>query len=103
MNYLEELQAVIHKLHGVQSTHVQSVPVKEEFKGKVIWDGIVEVFELHGHPKATHAYAWSHETDDAKQPRRSVTVLKTPPAVSPEAAVRVAIVQELRDAGTAEA
>lgn len=103
MTYLEELQEVIRKLHGVHSTHVQSVPVKEEFNGKVIWDGIVEVFQLHGHPKATHAYAWSHETDDPKQPRRSVTVLKIPPAVSPETAVRVAIMQELRDAEAAEA
>ena len=103
MTYLEELQDVIHKLHGVHSTHVQSVPVKEEFNGKVIWDGIVEVFQLHNHPKATHAYAWSHETNDPKQPKRSVTVLKIPPAVSPETAVRVAIMQELRDAQAAEA
>ena len=100
MTYLEELQQVIHELHGVHSTHVQSVPVTEKFEGKVIWDGIVEVFQLHGHPKATHAYAWSHETDDPKQSKRSVTVLNIPPAVSPETAVRVAIMQEV---GNAEA
>ena len=104
MTYLEELQEVIHKLHGVQSTHMQSVPVTEKFEGKVIWDGIVEVFQLYGHPKATHAYAWSDETDDPKQPKRSVTVLRIPPAVSPETAVRVAIAQELRaNAGVEEA
>ena len=98
MTYIEELQDVIRKLHGVESTHRQSVPVKEVFGGKTVWEGIVEVFELHGHSKATHAYAWTHETDDPKQPKRSVTVLKIPPAVSPETAVRVAIMQELRDA-----
>ncbi len=103
MTYIEELKDVIHKLHGVQSMHVKSVPVTEQFKGNVVWDGIVEVFELQGHPKATHAYAWSHETDDPKQPKRSVTVLNIPPAVSPETAVRVAIMQELRDAEAAEA
>lgn len=103
MAYLKELQEVIRKLHGVHSTHVQSVPVKEEFQGNVIWDGIVEVFQLHGHPKATHAYAWSHATDDPKQPRRSVTVLKIPPAVSPETAVMVAIMQELNDAEATKA
>jgi hypothetical protein len=101
VTYLEELQQIIHRIHGVHSTHVQSVPVTEKFKGQVVWDGIVEVFELHGHPKATHAYAWSHETDDPKQPKRSVTVLNIPPATSPETAVRVAIMQELRDAETA--
>ena len=103
MAYLDDLKSLIHKLHGVHSTHVQSVPVTEEFKGTVIWDGIVEVFQLHGHPKATHAYAWSHETDDPKQPKRSVTVLNIPPAVSPETAVRVAIMQEMRDAEATEA
>jgi hypothetical protein len=103
VTYIEELKDTIRKLHGVHSTHVQSVPVKEVFQGKTIWDGVVEVFELHGHPKATHAYAWSHETDNPKQPKRSVTVLKIPPAVSPETAVRVAIMQELRDAEAAEA
>jgi hypothetical protein len=101
VTYLEELQAVIHKLHGVHSTHVESVPVKEEFEGRVIWDGIVEVFQLHDHPDATHAYAWAHDTDDPKQPKRTVTILKIPPAISPLTAVRVAIMQELRDAETA--
>jgi hypothetical protein len=101
VSYIEELQQVIHRLHGVHSTHVESVPVKEEFDGRVIWDGIVEVFQLHDHPDATHAYAWTHDTDDPKQPKRTITVLKIPPAVSPLTAVRVAIMQELRDAETA--
>ncbi|HEV2136856.1 MAG TPA: hypothetical protein VGR47_21735 [Terracidiphilus sp.] len=101
MTYIEELQGVIRKLHGVHSTHIQCVPVTEQHAGQTIWDGIVEVFELHGHPKATHAYAWTHDTDDPEHPRRSVTVLKIPPAVSPESAVRVAIMQELSDAETA--
>ena len=100
MTYIEELQQVIRTLHGVHSTHIQSVSVTEKFESRVIWDGIVEVFELHGHPKATHAYAWSHETDKPKRPKRSVTVLKIPPAISPETAVRVAIMRELRDAET---
>lgn len=101
MTYIEELQQVIHHLHGVHATHVESVPVKEEFEGRVIWDGIVEVFQLYGHPNATHAYAWTHDTDDPKQPKRTVTVLKIPPAVSPLTAVRAVIMQELSDAETA--
>lgn len=101
MTYIEELQEIIHKLHGVSCTHIKSVPVTERFNGQVIWDGVVEVFQLHGHPKAAYAYAWSHEADNPKQPKRSVTVLNIPPVVSPETAVRVAIIQEYRDAQTA--
>jgi hypothetical protein len=96
VNYIEDLKNAIRKLHGVDSTHRTSVPVKEVFQGQTIWDGIVEVFDLHGHPKANTAYAWSHDTDDPNSPKRSVTVLHVPPAVSPETAVRVAIMQELR-------
>jgi hypothetical protein len=95
-SYIEELHDVIRKLHGVDSRHVESVPVKETFKGRTVWDGVVEVFELIGHPKAPRAYAWAHETDNPKQPRRHVTVLHIPPVVSPLLAVRAAIVQEHR-------
>lgn len=97
MAYIEELKDVIRKLHGVESKHITSVPVKEVFDGKTVWDGIVEVFTLYGHPKANTAYAWTHATDDPDVPRRSVTVLHVPPAVSPITAVRVAIMQELKE------
>lgn len=96
MSYIEELTDVIHRLHGVKATHVESVPVKETFQGKTVWEGIVEVFELHGHPKAPRIYAWSHETDDPDHPRRHVTVFHIHPISSARDAVRAAIVQEFR-------
>jgi len=96
MSYISELQDVIRRLHGVESKHVQSVPVKETFQGKMIWEGVVEVFEIRGHPKAPRVYAWAHDTDDPKQPRRHVTVLHIAPILSAEAAVKAAIVQEFR-------
>ena len=97
MSYISELQDVIRKLHGVESRHVESVSVKEEFGGKTVWEGAVEVFQLIGHPKASLLYAWSHDTDDPKKPKRHVTVLHIAPILSAEAAVRAAIVQEFRN------
>ncbi len=88
---------MIRRLHGVESKHVQSVPVKETFQGKTVWEGMVEVFELVGHPKASKVYAWAHDTDDPKQPRRHVTVLHIHPVTSPILSVRAAIVQEFRN------
>jgi hypothetical protein len=102
VSYIEELKDVIRKLHGVESTHVESVPVKETFKGKTVWEGIVEVFELHGHPKASRVYAWGHETENAERPKRHVTVLHIHPVTSAVEAVPAAIVQEVRELGTAE-
>jgi hypothetical protein len=63
-----------------------------------VWDGVVEVFDLKGHSKTHRAYAWSHDTDDPKHPRRHVTVLHIPPAISPQTAVQAAIMQEIRSA-----
>ena len=74
-----------------------SYPVKEVFQDKTVWDGVVEVFELIGHPRAPKAYAWAHDADNPKQPRRNVTVLHIPPVTSPLLAVRAAIVQEFRN------
>ena len=102
MGHIQELQAVIRKLHGVESNHIESVPVKERFQGKTVWEGIVEVFELKNHPTAPRAYAWAHDTDDPQNPRRHVTVLHLHPIKSAQDAVRAAIVQEDRNLGTAE-
>ena len=96
MTYIEELRDVIKKLHGVDSRHLESVPIKEEFQGRTVWEGIVEVFELIGHPNAPKVYAWAHKTDDPKRPRRHVTVLHIAPVDSPIAAVRASIVRDYR-------
>ena len=96
MTYLEELRDVIRRLHGADAQHVESVPVKETFQGKTVWEGIVEVFDLHGHLVASKVYAWAHDTDDPEKPRRHVTVLHSHPITSARDAVRAAIVQEFR-------
>jgi len=98
MTNIEELQGVIHKLHGAEATYRESVPVKEVWKGQTLWDGVVEVFDLKGHPKTHTAYAWSHATDDPKHPMQHVTVLHIPPAISPLMAVRTAIAAEVKRA-----
>lgn len=98
MTYIEKLREVIHHLHGVDARHVESVPVKEVFHGKTIWEGVVEVFDVSGHPKTSRIYAWAHDTDDLKKPRRNVTVLHIPPVISPVLAVRAALIQESKNA-----
>jgi hypothetical protein len=101
MKHIEVLQDVIRKLHGVESTHRESVAVKETWQGKTIWEGVVEVFTIHGHPETDTAYAWSHDTDDSDGRQRHVTVLHIDPATSPINAVRAAILQEYNNAQTA--
>ena len=94
--YIEELRAVIGKLHGCGSKHVESVPVHEVFQGQTAWKGIVEVFDLTGHPKAKRCYAWSHLDGDQDERTRIVAVLEIPPVVSPETAVKASIVADAK-------
>ena len=86
------LEQAIRDLHGLEATHLRSEYVREMFRGKVAWEGEVEVFAVSGHPKAAHAYAWEHETDEGK--RAFVAVLGIPPVNSAQDAVRAAIVAE---------
>ena len=97
MTYIDELKDVIRRLHGAEATHVESVPVKEMFQDKTVWEGIVEVFDLRGHPKAARVYAWAHETDNPQKPVRHVTVLHLHPIKSAQDAVRAVILQEARN------
>ena len=96
--YIERLQMVIRSLHGCDATWVESVPVREVFQGRVIWAGPVEVFTLTGHAKAKRGYAWSHRAGADDSDERFVAVLEIPPVDSPQAAVKVAIAHEVREA-----
>ena len=95
-NYIERLKQVIFHLHKSDAQHVESVPVEEIFGGKVIWKGVVEVFTLSNHPKAKRCFAWSHRDGKDDSDEKFVAVLEIPPVVSPETAVKVAIVAEVR-------
>ena len=101
MTHIQELRDVINHLHNAKAKHLESVPVKESFQGQTVWDGVVEVFHLTGHPKTNKVYAWIHQTDDPAHPKRHVTVLHIPPVVSPRTAVQAAIVRDFDQHGKA--
>lgn len=90
-----ELRRAVELQHDCQAQLSQSVPVKETHAGAVVWEGVVHVFDLAGHPKATRAYAWSSPIEGSDK-RRFFAVLHLPPITSPVDAVRAAIVAEQR-------
>jgi len=97
VTYIEELQDAIRHLYHTEPIFVETVPVKEEFQGQTVWEGEVEVFDLTDYADASRVYAWAYETDDVDQPKRTVTVLHTPPVTSPQMAVRASIVRDYRE------
>jgi len=91
-----QLKRAVESQHGCTATLAQSVPVKETFGGKTVWDGVVHVFKINGHPKASKAYAWSSPIEGSDK-RRFFAVLHQGPVTSPVEAVRAAIVAETRE------
>ncbi len=69
--------------------------VLETFEGQTVWDGLVYVFDLDGHPNATRAYAWSSPIEGSTK-RRYFAVLHLGGIRSAQDAVRAAIVAEHR-------
>jgi hypothetical protein len=91
----QELKKSVEAQHGGTATLVQAVPVRETFKDQLVWEGVVHVFDLAGHPKAARAYAWSSPIEGSTK-RRFFAVLHVGPIKSPLDAVRAAIVAEQR-------
>lgn len=90
-----QLLEAVESQHGGTATLAQSVPVKETHAGAIVWEGVVHVFDLEGHPTASRAYAWSSPIEGSDK-RRFFAVLHQGPVKSPVDAVRAAIVAEQR-------
>jgi hypothetical protein len=91
---IAKLREAIETMHHCKAQHVRSDPMIDLFRGGVAWDGVVETFDIEGHPKAKRCYAWSFLENGEPQ---YTTVLEIPPVNSPESAVKVAIAAKGRN------
>jgi len=90
---LGELRRAVERLHGGGARLVRSVRISESFDGKSVWEGVVHIFELKGHPTASRAYAWSSPLAGSTE-RQYFAVLNIPPITSPVEAVRATVVRK---------
>jgi hypothetical protein len=95
----EALREAVERLHACKATLREVVRVVERFHDAVVWDGVVHVFGLEGHPSAVICYAWSSPVEGSER-RRFYAVLHTPPVSSPADAVRAAIVSDQKAAAS---
>ena len=93
---IEELQETVERMHDCRARLREVVLVSEAFQGQSVWEGVVHVFDLEGHPTASLCYAWSSPVEGSER-RRFYAVLHKPPVTTPANAVRDAIVQEYRE------
>ncbi len=82
----------IRHMHDCGAKHVETVRVREEFQGQVVFERDVEVFDLLGHAQVKRVYAWSEATTGTK--RRFFAALHVPPVDSPVAAVRASLLAD---------
>ena len=94
---VDDLPSVVEQMHDCSAMLVSTEAVSETFEGQPVWEGIVHVFEITGHPEATRCYAWSSPLESSSK-RRFYAVLEIPPVQSAQDAVRAAIVAEHRGA-----
>ena len=97
-DHIPYLQRAVERMHDCQAAYLEQVAVNELFQGQPVWQGVVHVFEINGHPRATRCYAWSSSMEGSDK-RRFFAVLHIPPITSAQDAVRAAIVQEYRTEG----
>lgn len=93
---MAKIQVAVQQLHNCGAVWRETVLVHEVFRGKTVWQGDVEVFDLHGHPKAKRCYAWSHLDGPNDERTRFVAVLEIPSVESAETAVRFQIVKDAK-------
>ena len=80
-------------IHGCSAIHVGSTPVFEICQIEVVADGIVESFDLVGHPRAKRCHAWSYwENGEAQY----IAILELPPVIGPKSAVQAEITARLQ-------
>ena len=90
-DYLARLAVAIQHLHNCGAVYRRTVPVREVFKGRTVWKGDVEVFDLTGHPKAKRCYGWTFG-----EPEEFITILELPPVKSPQTAVKVGVAYQIK-------
>ena len=86
----------VEHLHRCLAEHSETVPVHEVFRGKTVWDGGVEVYNLTGHPKAKQCFAWSYLDGPGSTAERFVAVLGIPLVDGPRRAVQASIAKTFK-------
>lgn len=75
-------------VHQCEAHHVRSVPVRETTGDKIIWEGVVDVFDLPSCAAGLRCYAW-HNGDGSRA--KPVIVLEGASVSSAQRAVQVAL------------
>jgi hypothetical protein len=89
----EDLNQAVERLPHCQTSFMKHAAMVGKLGEKTVWQGVLAVLGIKGHPQAEKCHAWSSPLERITT-RRHYAVLHIPPGDSPEKAVRAAIVQD---------
>jgi hypothetical protein len=75
----------VEKSLGGIARHVISTPVIEVFEGSLLWEGVVETFDVACNPTVKRCYGLAYREDDSLQ---YATIAETDEVNSPKMAVK---------------
>ena len=94
---IDKLKNLIERQEKCRAKHVISEPIRDDFGGMRVWEGVVETFQLDDHPKEIkRAYAWLVPATKDEEAQYTV-VLGVPPINSAQDAVKASISKELKE------
>ncbi len=85
-----KLEIAIRHLHNCAAIHRGTESVRELIENRTVWKGVVEIFDLQGHPLVKSCYAWMQRDEKTRGTSRAIVVLEFPPITSAEVAIRYA-------------
>jgi hypothetical protein len=92
---VDQLRKIVEQTHYCNAEFLEAIPVTETFEGRTVWQGIIHIFSVQGHPSASRCYAWSSPIEGSSK-RRYYAVLHVPPIDSPQKAVKASIVYDYK-------
>ena len=87
------IKCAVEKNIGGLARHVTSTAVIEIFDGDLIWEGVVETFEVTCNPNVKRCYGFTYREDDSLG---YATIAETDQVNSPKLAVKAFVASRLR-------
>jgi len=86
------IKCAVEKNIGGIARHVTSTPVIEVFEGDLIWEGVVETFDVDCNPHVKRCYGFTYREDDSLG---YATIAETDEVNSPKLAVKAFVASRL--------
>jgi hypothetical protein len=87
------IKCAVEKSLGGIARHVTSTAVIEVFEGSLLWEGIVETFDVSCNPTIKRCYGFAYREDETLQ---YATIAETDEVNSPKLAVKTFIASRMQ-------